>query len=247
MPRKLLLFAVIAVVGSMLALWLLTRGKSSESSASTQPAETTTVAQQGESTERDLRRPELPAGAQPGDPPIAQPERDPSRNPRNVDPSRPHATTVESMDRGSNPKPLEPAHEYTLPDGRKVRDFRKPENRVPLDVPPSTQAPGGRRIKPELTGLFTEQITAHMRECGKEVPASARGTKPRLEGQIIIAIKDGQASVTSAVFKLTNMTSPAAADTAKTCVERQALTVIVPATDEPDLDSYSINLSFAFP
>ena len=248
MPRKLLLFAVIAVVGSMLVLWLLTRDNSSASSASTQPAsETRTEVAQGESTERDLRRPELPAGAQPGDPPIEQPARDPNRNPRNTDPSRPNATVVESMERGANPKPVEPALEYTLPDGRKVRDFRKPENRVPLEVPPSTQAPGGRRIKPELTGLFTEQITAHMRACGKEVPASARGTKPRLEGQIIIAIKAGEAGVTSAVFNLTNMTSPAAADTAKTCVEQKALTVKVPAEGEADLDSYSINLSFAFP
>jgi hypothetical protein len=245
MPRKLLLFAVLAVVGSMLALWLFTRDKTSESSASTS-AEPTTVAE-GPSTERDLRRPELPAGAQPGDPPIAQPERDPSRNPRDVDPSRPHATTVESMERGTAAKPTEPPLEYTLPDGRKVRDFRTPENRSPLEVPPSTQPPGGRRIKPELTGLFTEQITALMRECSKAVPSGAKGTKPRLEGQILIAIKAGQGSVTSAVFKLTNMTSPEAADTAKQCVETKTLTVKVPADGEPDLDAYSINLSFAFP
>jgi hypothetical protein len=245
MPRKLLLVAALAVVGSMLALWLLTRNKASESSASTTPEEPTTVAQ-GPSTERDLRRPELPAGAQPDDPPIAQPERDPSRNPRDVDPRRPHATTVESTERGAAAKPTEPPLEYTLPDGRKVRDFRSPENRTPLDVPPSTKPPGGRRIKPELTGLFTEQITALMRECSKAVPREARGTKPRLEGQILIAIKEGQGSVTSAVFKLTNMTSPAAADTAKQCVEQKALTVKVPADGEPDLDSYSINLSFAF-
>ena len=245
MPRKLLLFAAIAVVGSMLVLWLLTRSKSSESSASTQATTETKVAQ-GASTERDLRKPELPAGAQPGDPPITQPQRDVTGGPRDTDPSRPHATTIESTERGSAQLPKEPPLEYTLPDGRKVRDFRRPENRVPLDVPPSTQTPGGRRIKPELTGLFTEQITALMRECGKSVSAADRGTKPRLEGQIVIAIKAGEASVTSAVFKLTNMTSPAAADTAKTCVEQKALTVEVPAEGEADLDSYSINLSFAF-
>jgi hypothetical protein len=245
MPRKLLLFAVVAVVGSMLVLWLLTRDQSSESSASTSTERETPQVAQGESTERDLRKPELPAGAQPGDPPIEQPSRDRSHGPRDSDPSRPHATTIESTERGAQ-KPKEPPLEYTLPDGRRVRDFRKPENRVPMEVPPSTQKPGGRRIKPELTGLFTEQITAHMRECSKDVPASARGTKPRLEGQILIAIKAGEASVTSAVFKLTNMTSPAVADTAKACVENKALTVKVPAEGEPDLDSYSINLSFAF-
>lgn len=246
MPRKLLLFAVIAVVGSMLVLWLLTRDRASESSASTPATEPEKRVAQGPSTERDLRQPELPAGAQPGDPPIAQPSRDRAHEPRNSDPSRPHATTIESTERGAAQLPKDPPLEYTLPDGRKVRDFRKPENRVPLDLPPSTQVPGGRRIKPELTGLFTEQITALMRECGKAVPAADRGNKPRLEGQILIAIKAGEASVTSAVFKLTNMTSPAAADTAKTCVEQKALTVKVPAEGEADLDSYSINLSFAF-
>ncbi|MBA3502325.1 MAG: hypothetical protein H0T65_18315, partial [Deltaproteobacteria bacterium] len=175
------------------------------------------------------------------------PERDPSRNPRNFDPSRPQAGTVESIERGANAgKVTEPPLEYTLPDGRKVRDFRTPENRSPLEVPPSTQPPGGRRIKPELTGLFTEQITAQMRECGKAVPSEARGTKPRLEGQILIAIKDGQGSVTNAVFKLTNITNATVADTAKQCVEQKALTVKVPADGEPDLDSYSINMSFAF-
>ena len=48
------------------------------------------------------------------------------------------------------------------------------------------------------------------------------------------------------MFKLTNITDAAVADTAKQCVENKALTVKVPADGEPDLDSYSINLSFAF-
>ena len=52
MPRKLLLFAVIAVVGSMLALWLLTRNKTSESSAST--ATKDELVAKDFSTEQDL-------------------------------------------------------------------------------------------------------------------------------------------------------------------------------------------------
>jgi hypothetical protein len=48
------------------------------------------------------------------------------------------------------------------------------------------------------------------------------------------------------VFKLTEIPSAALADTAKQCIEQKALTVKVPASGEQDLDSYSINMSFAF-
>ena len=245
MPRKLLLFAALAVVGSVLVLWLVTRDTAADETAN-EP-----VAVTRENGETDLRRNRPPALAA-DDPAIAptesgevRPPRDNLGQPRNTDPSRPQSATVEPTERGTATA-QQPHKEYTLPDGTRVRDFRDPANAKPLEIPPSVHPPGGRRIKPELTGLFTDQILAHMRDCGRAVPKSALGTKPRLEGQIVIAIKDQLGSVTSAVFKLTNVDA-SAAESAKQCVEQKTLTVKVPATDERDLDAYSINLSFAFP
>jgi hypothetical protein len=246
MPRKLLLFAVIAVAGSMLALWLLTRDKSSESSASPS-ADKPVVAETD--TRRDRTQPSL-AGENHGandEQPREYDVRDPNRgNSKTTDPNRPNATTVESVPRGSSAPATDPPLEYTLPDGRIVRDHRPPDQRKPLEVPPSTQPPGGRRIPPELTGLYSDQIQAAMKECAKAVPKSALGDKPRLEGQIIIAIKAGQGSITSGVFKLTNFTNPSIADSTKQCIEQKAMSVKVPAPGEQDLDSYSINMSFLF-
>lgn len=245
MPRKLLVFAALAVVGSMLALWLATRGsKSSESAARTanDPVEP-----------HETRRDQPSLGADPANPANpADPARDPQRpvqdhSPRNSDPDRPGPGTVANVDRGTHQPPTEPPLEYTLPDGRRVRDFRDPANRKPFEVPPSIHPPGNRKIKPELTSLFTDEIIKGMHECGKAVPKDALGAKSRAEGQIVIVIQKEEASVTNAVFKVTELASAPVADAAKACVEQKALTVKVPAPGEADLDSYSINLSFAFP
>lgn len=246
MPRKLLLFAAVAVFGSMLVLWLVTRGKSSASSSTS--SDSTYVAENN-APRGERERPALP-GTGPAVSP-SSPDKPVGRRetPRTTDdPNRPQATTVDSVPRGTNSDAIsEPPLEYTLPDGRKVRDFRAPKDRKPMEIPPSIHAPGGRKIQPSLTGLYTEEIMKAMRACSDTVPKDVRGAKPRLEGQIVIAIKQAQGSVTNAVFKVTDISSESIAETARQCVEQRALSVKVPATGEADLDSYSINLSFAFP
>lgn len=245
MPRKLILFAVLAVFGSMLALWFLTRGE--KSSASTPetvaeaPKEVRLDRPMGEGGKPVLapEAPDVPVT------PETRPDLGQAGMPKNSDPNRPAPATVTGTDRGSA-APSEPPLEYTLPDGRKVRDHRPPDQRKPMELPPSTQPPGGRRIKPELTGLYSEAIQKHMRECSSSVPKDLLTNKPRLEGQILIAIKAEEGSVTSAVFKLTNVANDAIANTAQQCMQQKALSVKVPAAGEADLDSYSINLSFAF-
>ena len=247
MPRKLLLFAALAVVGSVLVLWLATRGSKADDTGN-EP-----VAITRENGEVDLRgnRPRLPASdpaanITPTESGEVRPPRDNLGQPRETDPSRPQSATVEATERGTV-EAQKPFKEYTLPDGRRVRDFRDPSKSSPMEIPPSIHPPGGRRIKPELTGLFTDQILAHMRECGKAVPKSALvAPKPRLEGQIVIAIKAQQAGVTSAVINL-NGVDASHAESAKQCITQKTLTVKVPAADEQDLDAYSINLSFVFP
>jgi hypothetical protein len=245
MPRKLLLFAAIAVIGSMLGLWLVTRDSSSAASTSTSSDDSTAVVADRAAPQGERPRPALPNGQ-----PAVTPENVGTREtPRTTDdPTRPQATVVDSVPRGTNVAAVrEPPLEYTLPDGRRVRDFRDPKDRKPLEIPPSVHAPGGRKIDPSLTSLYTDEIVKAMRECAQAVPANVRGAKPRLEGQIVIAIKQAQGSVTNAVFKITDISSESIAETGRQCVEQRALSVKVPATGEADLDSYSINLSFAFP
>lgn len=249
MPRKLLLFAAVAVLGSMLVLWLATRHSKSEPEAATEP--------QGEDrsrvAERDRMRaeqanPALPDQASPGSGSgETRPDMDQRGVPKNRDPDRPLAAEVTDLPRGTNADKVGRAPvEYTLPDGRKVRDWRSPEERRTLDLPPSLHPPGGRRIRPELTGAFTDQIMAHLKECKKAVPSSALTGRPRAEGQILIAIKDEQAYVTGATLKVTEISDASVADAAKTCVEQKALTVKVPAAGEADLETYSITVSYAF-
>jgi hypothetical protein len=230
MPRKLLLFAALAVVGSMLVLYFAI-GRDGNAESKSEPL--TKINPDPNNHPRPSLNPQTTT---------------PSDSPPPSDPSRPSAGTVAGVERGANAdKAGEPPLEYTLPDGRKVRDFRDPSKRVPLDMPPSIHPPGGRKIKPELTGLFTDQILAVMHECGKTVAPEALGVRPRLEGQIVIAIKQAKASVTSAVFKVTNLNSESVAQAQKDCIEQKSVGVTAPAADEQDLDAYSINLSFSFP
>lgn len=246
MPRKLLLFAALAVAGSMLVLWLVTRDRPAESSPAADEVADARVPGDRRPT-RDRPRPAIEgAPARADQPAPARAERPGINNPKNVDPSRPTAGTVEGVDRGTYAGDVRPAPlEYTLPDGRRVRDFRDPNNRKPLAIPPSIHPPGGRKIPPELTSVYTDEIIKHMRTCAKAVPSGVRGPKPRVEGQIVIAIAQEQGRVTGAVFRVTDLTDAAVADAAKQCVEQAALTVRVPAAGQADLDSYSINLSLA--
>jgi hypothetical protein len=84
-----------------------------------------------------------------------------------------------------------------------------------------------------------------MRECGRSVPAPSLGTKPRLEGQIVIAVKDQQAKVTSATMQLRDITGEAV-DPTRQCIEQRSLGLTAAAPGEVDLESYSINLTFGF-
>lgn len=158
---------------------------------------------------------------------------------------RPGLPTVTGVDRDSAERPEVPPDEYEI-NGIKVRDHRRPEDRKPMDLPPNLHPPASRRIQPTLTGALGDQVQRLARECGAAVPKDALGTRPRLEGQVVIAIQDQTARVTKATFHLRDVIG-ASADDAKACIEQKALGVSSPAPDESDLDGYSINLSYAFP
>ena len=159
-----------------------------------------------------------------------------------LDPTRsPALPTVTATERGSAPAG-DPPKEYFL-DGKRVRDHRKGEH-APIDIPPNVHPPEGRRIKPQLTGALADQVRRVMTECRQSVPPEAMGASPRLEGQIVIAIKDQQATITKSTIQLRDVVG-AALEPTKQCIEQKSLGLAA-ATEEEDLESYSINLTFAF-
>ncbi|MDX2093506.1 MAG: hypothetical protein SFX73_37020 [Kofleriaceae bacterium] len=148
--------------------------------------------------------------------------------------------TVTASDTPRQPAAAEGTKEYEL-DGRKVRDHRSGD-RAPIDVPPAVHPAEGPRIPSKLTSAIGQKVRAKVEECGKQIPAAARGEKPRVEGLVVIAIKNKVVTVTSATMQLRNVEG-AAVDTAKACIEAGALTITESST-EPDLASYDINISF---
>jgi hypothetical protein len=134
------------------------------------------------------------------------------------------------------------AGEVTI-NGVRIRDHRTGDH-PPVDLPPNVHAPKSHRVAPTLTADISTKIQAVMHECVTAMPADARGAKPRLDGTIQIAIKDQQARITQSAVQLRDVVG-SSADTTKQCIEQKSLGLTAPATDEPDLESYSISITFA--
>jgi hypothetical protein len=139
---------------------------------------------------------------------------------------------------GEHPK------DYVVGDIR-VRDHRAGNN-APLDIPPNPHPAEGRAIQSGLTHEVAQKVKAVMMQCVADLPKDARGAKPRLEGQIKIAIKDKKVTITSALMQLRDIEGTPA-DTLKQCVESKSVGIENPAGEEADLEDYGINLTFAIP
>jgi hypothetical protein len=136
-----------------------------------------------------------------------------------------------------------PAKEYVV-GGVRVRDHRKGEH-AQIDVPPAVHPPGGRKLPSELTNGIAQQVRAVVASCAASVPAETRGAKPRADGELRIAIKSGQATVTGATVQLRDFTGTV--DPVKQCIEQKSVGIATPSGDEADLESYSITMSFRLP
>jgi hypothetical protein len=124
-----------------------------------------------------------------------------------------------------------------------VRDHRGGSN-TPLDVPPNVHPPGARQIPSSVTSAMAQQVRGVLAECTKDIPRDARGPHPRLEGQIIVSIKDHKISVTSATMQLRDMPADSL-DATRQCVEQHSVGLQAQAADQDDLDNYSIGVTFA--
>jgi hypothetical protein len=101
--------------------------------------------------------------------------------------------------------------------------------------------------KPTLTHELAQQVKAVMRDCVKSLPADARGEAPKLEGQITIAVKDQKASITKSLVQLRDVKEGDALTAAKQCIESKSIGIGAPASAVPNLDAYTINVSFLIP
>jgi hypothetical protein len=135
----------------------------------------------------------------------------------------------------------EDVREYAIGD-RRVRDHRK-GTKAPIELPPAIHPPDSRKVDPMLTRALGEQFKVVMKECTSSLPVEARGATPRLEALIVIAIKNKQATVTKSFSQLRDVVG-ASVEPVKQCIEQKSLGLAA-ATEEADLDSYDINLSYA--
>jgi hypothetical protein len=134
--------------------------------------------------------------------------------------------------------------EYTV-GGVRIRDHRSGE-RVPVDIPPTIHPPGGRKIPSQLSSDIAQRLRGVLAECAASVPPEARGATSRLEGQVLIAIKNQQATVTGATYQARDVAS-AAQGPIKQCMEQKSVGVTTPSGEEPDVEGYGIVLSLRLP
>ena len=127
-------------------------------------------------------------------------------------------------------------------DGKIIRDHRK--NATPIDLPPTARRPGGHQIASAVTHDITQKVVKVLNQCATAVPATARGPKPRADGQIVISIKDKQVVITRATVKLRDVEGEVVEPTQR-CIEEKSVGLTTTASDERDVENYEISISFA--
>jgi hypothetical protein len=138
--------------------------------------------------------------------------------------------------------PAGSANEYMVGDVM-IRDHRSGSN-APIDIPPNIHRPNTRQLPSTLTAQVAQQIRGVLVDCAKDLPKEARGEHPRLEGTINVSIKDRKLTVTSAAYQLRDVTGDAV-ETTKSCVEQKSVGLSTAASDQEDIDNYSIGITFA--
>jgi hypothetical protein len=162
--------------------------------------------------------------------------------PREARPELPQVATADEP-RGARPD-REPATE-TIINGVRVRDHRKDRSK-PIHIPDRPRPESGRRIPPSLTRDISDRLLPLVRECATGVPPEARGPKPRVLGNVVIAIKNKQVQVSQATFALTDVFG-APAEPTQQCIQQKALGITLPAPDEEDLENYPVQVSLSLP
>ena len=171
----------------------------------------------------------------------------------------PHATQVTPAQPGSaptvttgttdhpalpQPAPGENPRDYVVGDIR-VRDHRAGDNK-PLDIPPNVHPAEGRSLPSTLTHEVAQKVKAVMMECVASLPKDARGEHPRLEGQVMLAIKANKLTITTSTMQLRDVSGESVEPT-KQCITQKTVGIENAAPDQDDLADYPFNISFAIP
>jgi hypothetical protein len=136
------------------------------------------------------------------------------------------------------------------PDSYSVGDVKMRDHRdtggAPVDVPPNVHTPEGPRIDSTLTAAIGKQVRTVIQTCAKDASRDGRGAKPRVDGQIILDISGGQATIVSSVMQPHDVPEAVAA-TLKACIEPKLVGISSPAPNQADLASYGINVTTQLP
>jgi hypothetical protein len=129
--------------------------------------------------------------------------------------------------------------------GYKIRDHRAGDNKQ-IDLPPNPHPAESRELPSELTHDISQQVRRQMNACATAVPQDLRGTKPKLDGQLTVAIHDHKLTITDMALQVRDVDGPSA-DALKQCVQEKSASYVSSAPDQPDLDNYGIAITFAIP
>lgn len=170
---------------------------------------------------------------------------EPSTPSSSIAPSPSSAPRLPSSDPASRDTPSEgSATEYMVGDVR-IRDHRSGSN-AKIDIPPNIHRPNTRELPSTLTHAISQQLRGVVAACAKDnLPTEARGAHPRLEGTLVVGIKDHVLTVNAATVQLRDATGADAAAATKQCVEQKSVGLATAAPDQDDLDNYSIGVTFA--
>ena len=124
-----------------------------------------------------------------------------------------------------------------------IHDHRGSNAGSALDLPPGIHPPNMRQISPAAVANVSRGVRGVLAECQKLVPPIPPGPKPRMDGEIVISIKNGQATITKGLVQLRDTVGDV--EPAKQCLEQKVVGVTSDAAGEADLDAYSIHMSFA--
>ena len=160
------------------------------------------------------------------------------------DPSSP-TTQTPAPSLGSAAVGSDGAKEYMVGDV-KIRDHRSGDN-ARIDIPPNAHPANSRDLPSELTHDISQQVRRVIYECAAAVPKESKGEKPRVIGQLLVAIKDHKLSITSEALETRDINDDAAATALKQCTQEKSAGFTSAARDQADVTDYGIQLNFAIP
>ncbi len=143
----------------------------------------------------------------------------------------------------AEPDPTAPTNVVVSDDGL-VRDHRA--NPGGFTAPPPTKVPSppvfvGR----EFAGSVGAQVTPLAQQCASQIPADARGTRPVIQVEMTVSIKDGKMTIDDIDTKFRDVTGDQPA--VKDCVKQKVAAIAVDASGQPDVDHYAITMPMRVP